>query len=66
MPRKRLTRHVSYVRQNGKIYQIASVCCSEKKGIKETEQELYVNQCKSTYELPDNIKRKRDMKCKRK
>lgn len=46
-------RYVSCVRQNGKIYQIASVCRSENKDI---EQELYVNQCEITYELPDEIK----------
>jgi len=49
---------VSYTRQDGKIYQIATVCRSEKdkKDCRQIEKELYVNQCEITYVLPDNIK----------
>lgn len=49
---------VSYSKRDEKIYQIVSVCRSEidKKTGKQNEQELYVNQCEITYELPGSIK----------
>lgn len=49
---------VSYRKQDKKIYQTASVCRTEtdKKNGKQTERELYVNQCEITYKLPDGIK----------
>ncbi len=48
-------RSVSYVRENGKTYQIADVCRLEKTDAEETERELYVNRCEITYELPETI-----------
>lgn len=49
---------VLYVKRNKKIYQIASVCRSEKDkrtcGL--TQKELYTNQCEIAYELPEGIK----------
>lgn len=49
---------VSYVKQEEKIYQIASVCRTEKDKMtgRQTEKELYVNQCEIAYKLPDDIK----------
>nr|AAF71280.1 VanWG [Enterococcus faecalis] len=41
-----------------KVYQIASVCRTEKDKMtgSQTEKELYVNQCKIAYKLPDGVK----------
>lgn len=49
---------VSYFKREEKIYQIASVCRTEKDKMtgRQTEKELYVNQCEITYKLPDDIK----------
>lgn len=49
---------VSYIKRNGRVYQIASVCRSEvdKKTGSITEKELYINQCEIGYELPNDIK----------
>ena len=49
---------VSYFKREEKIYQIASACRTEKDKMtgRQTEKELYVNQCEITYKLPDNIK----------
>lgn len=61
---------VSYIKRNEKIYQIASVCRSEtdKKTCRQTEKNLYVNQCEIAYELPDSItiEEERCVKCRRK
>lgn len=48
---------VSYIRQNGKIYQLASVCRLEtdKMTSDKTERELYRNRCEIAYKLPENI-----------
>ena len=48
---------VSYIRQDGNVYQLASVCRSEtdKKTSYKTEKELYRNRCEIAYELPENI-----------
>lgn len=49
---------VSYFKREEKIYQIASACRTEKDKMtgRQTEKELYVNQCKIAYKLPDDIK----------
>ena len=49
---------VSYIKRNGRIYQIAPVYRSErdKKTCRETGAELYINQCEIGYELPNDIK----------
>ena len=49
---------VSYFKREEKIYQIASVCRTEKDKMtgRQTEKELYVNQCEIAYKLPDDIK----------
>ena len=49
---------VSYVKREEKVYQIASVCRTEKDKMtgRQTEKELYVNQCEIAYKLPDDIK----------
>ena len=48
---------VSYVRENGKVYQIASVCRTEKDITtgKESQKELYINRCEIGYELDGEI-----------
>lgn len=48
---------VSYVRQNGRVYQLATVCRSETDGSTagKTERELYHNRCEIAYMLPENI-----------
>jgi len=45
---------VSYIKREEKVYQIASVCRTEKDKItgRKIEKELYVNQCEIAYELP--------------
>ena len=49
---------VSYIKRNGRTYQIAPVYRSErdKKTCRETGAELYINQCEIGYELPNDIK----------
>ena len=49
---------VSYIKQDGKLYQIAHVCRAEKdkKSDKQVSRELYINQCEIGYKLPDNVK----------
>ncbi len=49
---------VSYRKQSGKIYQAASVCRMEtdKNTGRQTERELYINQCEITYRLPEGTK----------
>ena len=49
---------VSYIKRNKKIYQRASVCRSEtdKMTCRQTERELYINECEIAYRLPDDIK----------
>lgn len=49
---------VTYKKRDKEIYQIASVCCSEtdKNTCRKTERELYINQCRIAYRLPDYIK----------
>lgn len=49
---------LSYKRQSGRIYQIASVCRTEtyRKTGEHRETELYVNKCEIAYRLPDGIK----------
>lgn len=49
---------VTYKKQGGKIYQLASVCRLEvdKNSGRRTERELYNNQCQINYRLPDDIK----------
>ena len=48
---------VSYVRENGKVYQIASVCRTEKDITtgKDSQKELYINRCEIGYELDGEI-----------
>ncbi|MCH5199165.1 MAG: glycopeptide resistance accessory protein VanW [Oscillospiraceae bacterium] len=48
---------VSYIRKNGRIYQLASVCRSEtdKNTYEKTEKELYRNKCEIAYKLPESI-----------
>ncbi len=45
---------VSYVRQGGKVYQICSVCRTERDRAsgEQYERELYINRCEIAYELP--------------
>lgn len=49
---------VTYKKRDGKVYQVASVCCSEtdKNTCRKTERELYINQCQIAYQLPNHIK----------
>lgn len=49
---------VSYIKRNGRTYQIAPVYRSErdKKTCRETGAELYINQCEIGYELPNDTK----------
>ena len=49
---------VSYIKRNGRTYQIAPVYRSErdKKTCRETGAELYINHCEIGYELPNDIK----------
>ena len=49
---------VSYFKREEKVYQIASVCRTEKDKMtgRQTEKELYVNQCEIAYKLPDDVK----------
>ena len=49
---------VSYRKEGKKVYQIAPVCRREtdKDTGKQTERELYVNQCEIAYKLPEGIK----------
>ncbi len=50
---------VSYIKENGQAYQIASVCRLERDvkadGSEAVETELYVNRCAIGYKLPDGI-----------
>ncbi len=48
---------VSYLRQNGRVYQLAEVCRLEtdKGTSRKTERHLYRNRCEITYKLPENI-----------
>lgn len=48
---------VSYIRQNGKIYQVAGVCRTEMDKISASKEErnLYCNRCEIAYPLPENI-----------
>lgn len=49
---------VSYIKQDGKLYQIAHVCRAEKdkKSDKQVSKELYINRCEIGYELPEDTK----------
>ena len=49
---------VSYIKQDGRLFQIAHVCRSEKdkKSDIQVSKELYINRCEIGYELPDNTK----------
>lgn len=49
---------VSYIKQDGRLFQIAHVCRAEKdkKSDIQVSKELYINQCEIGYELPDNTK----------
>lgn len=45
---------VTYIREEGKIHQIASVCRSEDNGRNKIVKDLYVNKCEIAHELPEN------------
>lgn len=49
---------VSYIKQDGRLFQIAHVCRAEKdkKSDIQVSKELYINRCEIGYELPDNTK----------
>ena len=49
---------VSYIKQDGRLFQIAHVCRAEKdkKSDIQVSKELYINRCEIGYELPDNGK----------
>lgn len=49
---------ISYIEESGKLYQIASVCRSEKeiKSDKRVDKELYINQCEIAYDIKKDIK----------
>lgn len=49
---------VSYVRRGKKVFQTASVWRTEKDKLtgRQSQQELYVNQCEIAYELPEGIR----------
>ena len=49
---------VSYIRQNGKVYQLAGVCRTEidKSSARKEERDLYRNRCEIAYQLPENIR----------
>ncbi len=51
-------KSVSYRKKGEKTYQTASVCRTEtdKSTGRQTERELYVNQCEIAYRLPEGIK----------
>lgn len=48
---------VSYIRQNGKVYQVVGVCRAEidKISARKEEKNLYCNRCEIAYQLPENI-----------
>lgn len=48
---------ISYIRQNGKVYQVAGVCRTEidKISARKEEKNLYCNRCEIAYQLPENI-----------